>query len=97
MLKIDATLAQNIADEFLANEVGNLLMTGHPQLVDKSGSYWVMPVLLGNARQGVLGKVGEVLVNSNSGEIILTPKDKEKIKKNAKKLSYRDTSSSTVS
>jgi len=96
MFKIDAKTAQNIADAFLANEVGNLLMAGEPKLTQKSSPCWTMPILLGNARRGLLGEVGTLRVDANSGKVLFDPKEKEKVKSNAKTLFHRNTSSSTI-
>jgi len=97
MHKIDANTAQNIADTFLANEVGNLLMSGEPKLTKKGKLYWTMPILLGNARSGLLGEVGILRVDANNGRVLFSPKEKEKVKQNAKILFHRNTSSPTVS
>lgn len=106
MPKIDANTAQNIADAFLANEVGNLLMAGEPKLTmslrakrsnQKGKPYWMMPILLGNARNGLLGEVGILRVDASNGRVLLSPKEKEKVKQNAKILFHRNTSSPTVS
>lgn len=100
MSKIDAKTAQNIADAFLANEVGNLLMAGEPQLTQlaqKDKSYWIMPILLGNARSGLLGEVGTILVDANNGKVLFDPKAKKKVKRNAKALFHQAASSSAIS
>ncbi|MBM3238113.1 hypothetical protein FJZ31_17620 [Candidatus Poribacteria bacterium] len=81
MHKIDANTAQNIADTFLANEVGNLLMTGEPKLTKKGNFYWTMPILLGNARSGLLGEVGILHVDANNGRVLFSLKEKEKVTK----------------
>ena len=95
MPQIDAKTAQNIADAFLANEVGNLLMAGEPQLTQKRRSYWVMPVLLGNAPSGLLGEVGTLLVDANNGKVLFGSKAQEKVKRNAKTLFHQHSASPT--
>lgn len=45
-LKLDADLAQAIADEYLANEVENLLMAGEGSLNEEGKARWVVVVLL---------------------------------------------------
>lgn len=97
MPRIDAKTAQNIADAFLANEVGNLLMAGEPQLTQKERPYWMMPILLGNARSGLLGEVGKLFVDANDGKVLFDPKEKEKVKRNAKTRFHRDTSPPAIS
>lgn len=97
MPKIDAKTAQNIADTFLANEIGNLLMAGEPQFTQKSRSYWVMPILLGNAPGGLLGEVGMLLVNANNGKVLFGSKERERVKRNAKALFHQNTSSPAIS
>jgi hypothetical protein len=82
MPKIDAEAAQDIADFFLANEIGNLLMVGKPQLTQNCGDYWQMSILLGSARRGLLGEVGTLCVDANTGAVLFDPK--EKVKRNAK-------------
>ena len=96
MPRIDARMAQNIADAFLANEVGNLLMVGEPRLAQKNSTYWMMPILLGNARSGLLGEVGILRIDANNGKVLFDLREKERVKLNAKTLLHRNISSSTI-
>ena len=93
---ITAELAQDIAADFLLMKVGNLLMAGEPRLLrrcvnGKPG--WKVPILLGNVRQGVLGKVGELLVEAETGEVVFTPEERKRIEVRANALYQRSQAS----
>jgi hypothetical protein len=70
-------------------------MAGEPQLTQKEALYWLTPILLGNARSGLLGVVGTLLVNADTDEVLFERKEKEKVKLNARTL-YQNTASSTT-
>ncbi len=91
---ITAELAQDIAADFLLMKVGNLLMAGEPCPDQRSGRVngkpgWKVPILLGNVRQGTLGKVGELFVEAETGEVVFTPEERKRIEERANALYQR--------
>ena len=73
----------------MVSEVGNMLMGERPQLVVGKRTVWRVPVVLGSSTLGVLGEVGTVDVDAETGEILLTDTLSQKILQNAKTLSNR--------
>ncbi|MBI1929592.1 hypothetical protein HYR99_35765 [Candidatus Poribacteria bacterium] len=93
---ITAELAQDIAADFLLMKVGNLLMAGEPRLPRRcvnSKRGWKVPILLGNVRGGVLGKVGELFVEAETGEVVFTPEERNQIEVRANALYQRSQAS----
>lgn len=84
---ISARTAQDIADDFLLMEVGDLLSAGDPCLRAGDQLSWEVPILLSNATRGNLGEVGRLLVDSETGDIEFTDKDRREVKANARALS----------
>lgn len=69
-INVTAPVAQQRVNRYLTMEVGNLLYAGNPQFVVTDRLTWRMPILLGAARRGCLGKVGDVSVDAQTGEIL---------------------------
>lgn len=70
MMNVTAPVAQQRVNRYLTLEVGNLLYAGDPQLVIADRLTWQIPILLGVARRGSLGKVGDISVDAQTGEIL---------------------------
>ena len=79
--QLSAQEACDIADEFLANEVGNLLMATNPHLTEDA--LWAMSITLGNAVRGVLGEVGTIRVDANTGSVLFSDEDRAEVKERA--------------
>jgi hypothetical protein len=82
--RIDANAAQAIAEEFLIRRVGDLLTAGEPSVTPDGR--WVVPILLGNVAQGMLGEVGSLTVDAESGEVRFSEEDRAKLEARAKQL-----------
>src|SRR5262249_32404513 len=83
-LGIDANAARSIAEEFLARKVGDLLAAGVPRL--EGGGFWLVPILLGNPGQGMLGEVGIVRVRAQDGEVLFPDEDRARVEARAEEL-----------
>ncbi len=81
---IDAEAAREIADEYVINHVGDLLVVGLPHLA--AGGRWTMPIDVGNAVPGLLGEVGTISVDARSGEVLFTEEDRAKVRAGARRL-----------
>lgn len=68
---ISADVARGSATDFLLDNVGNLLSAGEPHLmVSAVRAMWIVPVGLGYLHTGVLGTVGVVAVDEETGQVI---------------------------
>ena len=84
---VTAQAAQQIADEFLQMEVGDLLSAGEPALRVADVLSWEVPIVLSNAARGNLGEVGRLLVDAGTGAIEFTEQDRREVKAHARALS----------
>jgi len=70
-LNVSAYVARQKANRFLIMQAGDQLCAGEPELVIGSVMYWRVPVVYAPGQQGNLGTVGQVLVNTETGEVLL--------------------------
>jgi hypothetical protein len=84
---ISAQNASIRAEDFLVNEVGDLLMVEKPRLVESLRSQWVFTVTVGNAVQGLLGPMGTIAVDAGTGEVLFDEGERARIRANAERLS----------
>ena len=72
-IEVDAATAQRKTTGWLVSEVGNLLLGDTPSLVISDRSVWRVPVLLTSPERGVLGQVGVVNVDAQTGDVLTDP------------------------
>lgn len=98
-LKITALQAQQQAQTFLLFNVGNMLSVGEPILLLTGGLVrWKVPILYGLPSKGLLGHIGELLLDVETGEVLLsesTPSSIEDLEKRAEQL-YHTTASTAL-
>jgi hypothetical protein len=82
--RIDAAEACEIANGYLIDNVGDLLMVGAPALSEEG--YWTMPILASNAVRGEIGQVGTISVDADSGEVRLSKEDLAEVEASARLL-----------
>ncbi len=70
-INMTAAIARRKVNAFLATHVGNLLLAGDPVLTLSERIAWRVPVDLTTPTMGRLGRVGEVDVDVESGELLL--------------------------
>lgn len=59
------------ATEFLLDTMGNLLVVGTPHMmVSAVRAVWIVPVQLASLHTGVLGSVGVVAVDEETGQVV---------------------------
>ena len=69
--QVSADDAQAAATEFLLDNLGHLLVAGEPHLmVSAVRAMWIVPVQLAYIHTGVLGSVGVVAVDQETGQVI---------------------------
>jgi hypothetical protein len=70
-LNISAFAARQKANRFLLMQIGDQTVAGEPELVVGSRIAWRLPVLLAPSRRGVIGPIGHLLVDAETGEITI--------------------------
>jgi hypothetical protein len=77
-IKIDvSSIAMQKINRFLTLKVGNLLRADTPELILSERLLWRVPIIYSIPSKGKLGKVGEISVDVETGEILveqMTPK-----------------------
>ncbi len=70
---ISAEVARQKANRFLIMNLGDQLSAGEPELVVGDRLFWRMSVNLTLSRQGYLGKVGDIQVDAQTGDLQVEP------------------------
>ncbi len=91
-INISATTARRKVNAFLATHVGNLLLANEPALTLMKRIVWRVPVDLTSPRLGRIGRVGEIDVDVESGELLLDHEQIHLIETNAQRLASRTAS-----
>ncbi|MCS6843422.1 MAG: hypothetical protein NZ528_03725 [Caldilineales bacterium] len=78
--------AQRLVGRFVADEISYLLRAGEPHLVVSERLYWRVPVQLAFPGRGVVGTVGALDVDVETGQIRVTPQDIAEITSHAERL-----------
>jgi len=89
LVNISPYIAQQKVNQFLIMNLPNLIMADEPDFeLTHDGGFWQVPVVLTNPANGIIGKVGEILVDASTG-IIETKRSTslEEIETNAENLS----------
>lgn len=69
--QVSAEDAREAATDFLLDNLGNLLIAGEPHvMVSAVRAMWIVPVQLAYIHTGVLGNVGVVAVDQETGQVI---------------------------
>jgi hypothetical protein len=85
-VNIDAQTARRKVTGWLLDEVGNMLMGGVPQLVIAQKATWRVPVLLYSSEQGLVGEVGIVDVDADSGTVFADDQLRDHILNNVRQI-----------
>ena len=94
-IHFSAEAARRLVSRFVANEIAYLLRGGEPTLIVADRVRWRVPVLLTLPSQGIVGQVGHIDIDVETGELIITPEDIRLIQEYAeqKATHYSPTSS----
>lgn len=90
-IAIGAVSAKRQVNALLATHAGNLLLADEPVLVLADRAVWRVPIDLTAPSMGRLGRVGEVDVDAQSGELLLDNTLIEGMRKRATHLFARST------
>lgn len=81
-LKVDRKTAMVIANRFIIKNLRNCFTSGLPKSVSfPIQNVWIVPILLSYPDTGIVGEVGMIVVDNESGSVVgFTPKEEiEKI------------------
>ncbi len=69
-----------------------MLLAADPVLVNREDGrqVWRVPIFFTSITRGRVGQAGELDVNAQSGEVIFTDLDLDRIRQNAKKLAQQE-------
>lgn len=87
--QISATAAQRKVSRLVLDRVSNLLCGNPPSLVVAERLCWRVPVWLGFPKLGLIGKVGEIDVDVETGEMIFDETSLEEMRERADALARR--------
>jgi hypothetical protein len=87
--QISATTAQRKVSRFVLERISNLLCGNPPSLVVAERLRWRVPVWLGLPKRGLVGKVGEIDVDIETGEMLFDEGILEEISERADALARR--------
>jgi hypothetical protein len=85
-VNVTAAIARRKVNAFLATNVGNLLLADEPVLTLGERIVWRVPIDLTAPPDGRLGRVGEVDVDVESGELLLDEEQITRIRNHAHRL-----------
>ena len=85
-VEIDALSARRKVTGWLIDEVGNMIIGGMPQLIVSKQTIWRVPAILTSTSKGVVGEVGIVDVDAETGELKTSTELREQILKNVERL-----------
>lgn len=85
-INVTAAIARRKVNAFLATHIGNLLLAGDPVLTLSEHIAWRVPVDLTAPPAGRVGRVGEVDVDVESGELLLNDAQIAEIRERAHHL-----------
>ena len=88
-VNITAFVAQQQVTQFVIRKIGNQFCGDPPDLHVGERLCWSVPVVLTSPVKGILGRVGEILVDANTGELLVDAETVERIRTNAKCLAER--------
>lgn len=88
-VNITAFVAQQKVTQFVISEISNQLCGEKPDLNIGERLCWSVPVILTSPVKGAIGRVGEILVDADTGELLADTDTVERIDANAEWLAQR--------
>ena len=73
-VNITPFVARQKVNLLMLDQVGNLLHGGEPELLVSEKLYWRVPVLLSTPHRGLVGQVGAIRVDAQTGELLADDK-----------------------
>jgi hypothetical protein len=88
-VNITPFVARQRVNGFVILEIGDRLRGGQPELVVGDRICWSVPVELTSPSRGVVGKVGEILVDATTGELLVEKDTVQRMSDDADRLAER--------
>jgi hypothetical protein len=88
---ITAFVARQRVTQFVITEISSQLRGDTPDLYVGERLCWSVPLLLTSPARAVLGRVGEILVDATTGEVLADVETVQRITEDAKHLAHRAT------
>jgi hypothetical protein len=88
-LNITPFVARQSVTQFVLQEVSSQLRGEPPDLHVGTRLCWSVPVVLTSPARGVVGRVGEILVDASTGEVLANAHTVQRLADNAERLAER--------
>lgn len=95
-VEVDPLSARRKVTGWLIDEVGNMIIGGTPQLIISKRTFWRVPAILTSTSKGVVGEVGTVDLDAETGELKISADLREQILKNVERLAASAASSAAI-
>ena len=86
---ITAFVARQKVTQFVVTQISSQLRAEAPDLHIGDRLCWSVPVVLTSPARGVVGSVGEILVDATTGEVLVNAEGLRRIAENAEHLAQR--------
>jgi hypothetical protein len=88
-VNITPFVARQTVTGFVILEIGDRMRGDQPELVVGDRLCWSVPVVLTSPSRGVVGKVGEILVDATTGELLVDKDTVQRMSDDADRLAER--------
>ena len=85
-LNITPFVARQTVNAFVVTEISTHLRSEPPDLVVGESLRWSVPVVLVSPVRGVIGKVGEILVDATTGELLVDEETVRRMTEDVRRL-----------
>src|ERR1700719_267559 len=85
-LNITPFVARQTVNAFVVTEISTQLRSEPPDLVVGESVRWSVPVVLPSPARGVVGKVGEILVDATTGELLVNAETVRRMTEDVRRL-----------
>jgi hypothetical protein len=82
-------VARQRVNAFVISEISSQLLADAPELSVGERLCWCVPVVLTSPARGVVGKVGEILVDTGTGELLVNEELVRRMTDDARRLAER--------
>lgn len=94
-VQVTAAAARRKASRFVLDHISYLMGGTQPSLIKTDHLVWRVPIVLTYPDRGVVGEVGFIDVDAETGELLLTEETVEEITRNAHTLSANSSPDTT--
>jgi hypothetical protein len=88
-LNITPFVARQTVNALVVTEISTQLRSEPPDLVVGESLRWSVPVVLVSPVRGVIGKVGEILVDATTGELLVDEETVRRMTEDVRRLAER--------